>query len=115
MTSGLSPRFAIQFVRAVGVLAMSAEDQLSYLSSLGVPGGVDELALEFDDTFLLAKQFVQLGWIDSETYEQAHSLDAELSAISGSDHAELWTATALTASPQWASIRLRARALLFSL
>lgn len=104
-----------RFVRAVAVLALPAEAQLAYLTSIGVPDGVDELALEFDDGRLLARQFEELGWISALFRARVAPLNALLDEMSGEDRAELWTASALGAASEWERVRSLARNLLFSI
>lgn len=111
----LRPQFVVGFVRAIAVLALPPDDQIAYLSTLGDFVGVDELALEFDDGFLLAQQFVDAGWISAETYEGARLLDEQLAELTGAADDDLWTTDALAAAPEWASIRAAAAAVLFTI
>ena len=104
-----------RFVRAVAVLALPAEGQLAYLASIGVPDGVDELALEFDDGRLLARQFEELGWTSDVFRARVDPLNVLLDEMSGEDRAELWTASALRAASEWDRVRLLAMDLLFSI
>lgn len=65
------------FVRAVAVLALPAAAQRAWLDTLPpfTAGNVDELAMEFDDGFQLAPQWVAAGWLAAETLEAATLLD----------------------------------------
>jgi len=103
-----------RFVRAIAVLALPAEGQLAFLDSIGVPHNVDELAWEFDDGRLLARQFVELQWTSAVFRAKVDPLNALLDEMSGEEHAELWTATALREAPEWERVRLLAIELLFS-
>ena len=104
------------FLRAVAILALPADGQIAWLHSLDLPGQphyVDELALEFDDGYLLLPQFVTKGWLAQQATEPLAALDVLLSDMSGSEHAELWTLDALATSPLWIEVRHQARVALF--
>jgi hypothetical protein len=93
---GPSPRLLANFVRSLGVLALPAADQVAWLGSLGVlddPPSTDELALELDDGFRLAPQFVAAGWLPPSVLDPLRQLDDVLAAMSGQDNAELWVGT----------------------
>jgi hypothetical protein len=114
--TGLDARALASFVRAVAILALPADGQIAWLHSLDLPGQpryVDELALEFDDGYLLSPQFVTNGWLAQEATKPLAALNVLLSDMSGSEHAELWTLDALATSPLWIKVRHQARVALF--
>ena len=113
---GPSPRLLANFVRSLGVLALPAADQVAWLGSLdglGDPPSTDELALELDDGFRLAPQFVAAGWLPPAVLDPLRQLDEVLAAMSGQDNAELWVPDALVRSPRWSEVRSKAKAILF--
>ncbi len=111
----IHPSSLNRFIRAVAILALSAEAQLEYLTSIGVPDGVDELALEFDDGRLLVRQFEELGWISAVFRAKVDPLNALLEEMSGETRAELWTRSALMVASEWERVRSLARNLLFAI
>jgi hypothetical protein len=116
--SGPGTRALASFLRAVAVLALPADDQLAWPRSLGLPGEpyyVDELALEFDDGYLLLSQFVANEWLPQRVVEPIAVLNTLLSDMSGPEQTELWGLEALAGSPLWGNVRHQARAVLFLL
>ena len=93
-----------ELVEVVKRLAASSDEQAGYLRLLGTFPSLDELALEFDD--LCGSQGTTVP--ASRWRESLAKLDAALSAMSGTEHAYLWTAEALD-RPEWAEIRALAR------
>jgi hypothetical protein len=107
-----------RFVRSIAVLALPAEGQRQWLDSLGLPGEVeiaDELALEFDDGFLLLPQFVGHGWIAERTAGKLRELDSLLSAMSEPENAAVWDVSVLGSAKEWAEVREKAVGALFDL
>ena len=94
---------------ALRLLASPAQSQLDHLSELGVPGGVDELGLEFDDIASAAEDMVESGELSPSQFETMVPLREKLTAMSGPKHAALWTAEALFQSPEWNGVRALAR------
>lgn len=91
--------------RAVRSLSNDADEQLAELRNLECPVGVDELALQFHDQAVLAKQLNELGEISDEEFETVRRIDRLLDRMSGEVNAQLWTTDALRTSPQWAQVR----------
>jgi hypothetical protein len=108
-----SPRHLLTSLRSsLEVLHEPAEQQLRYLASLGLPEGIDELALEFDDLAPTIVQLAESQVITPEGVESVRRLDEALSAMSGPDNDGLWTPWALRTAPDWNDIRtLAGRAL----
>src|SRR5687768_11247694 len=102
---GPSPRLLASLVRAVAMLALPASHQIAWLESLGVGGSADELALEFDDGYVLAPQFVERQWLDAAVVDPLRALNDLLQSMSGPGNAELWDAAALESSPRWSEVR----------
>jgi len=107
-----------ELYHALRRLADPASDQIDYLRQLdqdlpkGLLPSIDEIALEFDDVVFLARAFLERGDITPEKAEAIYAVDRKLSAMSGADHADLWTPEALESSDAWADVRrLAARAL----
>jgi hypothetical protein len=100
----------LQLLRtALTLLASSSEEQLDHLAALGIPDAVDELALEFDDAAPLVPQLVAAKAITTEAEHAIHLLDQRLTSMSGREHSQLWTRSALKTAPQWTEIRALAR------
>ncbi|MEQ4210159.1 hypothetical protein [Actinopolymorpha sp. B9G3] len=105
---GPTPRSLANLIRAVAVLALPATDQVFWIDSLGVGHAVDELALELGDGALLARQFVDAGWLGAEVLPPLRALDALMEGMSGPENAPLWDISSLNSSPRWAAARREA-------
>ena len=93
---------------AVRCLALPAEEQLTFLSRLGVPGVIDELALQFHDLAVIADQLLGAGKITPEQLSVVKGLDEVLTGMSGRHNASLWTEDSLKRSASWEDVRRRA-------
>jgi hypothetical protein len=102
---------------AVANLAASADAQVSYLddSFAGLTGGKsaeaygnDELAMEFDDSFIAVGHMLEFGEINQTEIDALRSLDDMLNRWSGPAHKDFWARRALFKDPRWQAIRLRA-------
>lgn len=103
----INPAELARFVRAVAVLALPAEEQVAWLSSLrmGEPGFADELALELEDGVLLANQFVQAGWLSSGALITVTELDSFLTAKSVPGSEDFWNLDSLRNDGEWNRVR----------
>jgi hypothetical protein len=102
---------------AVANLAASADAQVSYLESsfVGLTAGKsaeaygnDELAMEFDDSFIVVGHMLECGEIKEDEIDALRSLNEMLSRWSGPIHKDFWARTALFEDSRWQAIRLRA-------
>lgn len=102
---------------AVANLAAPADAQVSYLDRIfpdladgrSAEGyGNDELALEFDDSFVAVRDMLHYGEIKPSEIAALQSLDDLLTRWSGKGHSDFWARTALFSDPRWETIRLRA-------
>jgi hypothetical protein len=93
----------VDLEQALTRLADSAADQVAYLAKLGVLPSVDELALEFDDSFVLVPQLVRQGHLTREQAAMMASVSAQLARMSAMP--ELWTEAALRSHPDWEEVR----------
>jgi len=80
-------------------LASPAEIQTSYVEENQFH--TDELALELDVFHAIKWR----GVLSDEAAQSLERLDAALDAMSGQEHADLWTADGLRVAPEWARIR----------
>ncbi len=106
--------WALRQLRAsVEVLGAPAEDQSGYLERIGFSGthpwNVDELALQFDDLYLLADQLTEAGRLTNAQLAALADLDRLLGAMSGPERPELWSEDALRTTPEWEQVRELAR------
>ena len=99
-------------IESLQALASPAHVQLARFSDFVVKG--DELALDFDDAFLLVRDCPQLV-LTRRQRDALAEVDATLSAMSGQRHNELWTEDAVRTSPRWEALRQQARAALVAL
>jgi hypothetical protein len=111
------PALLAKLVRSVAILALPYEDQVAWLSSLGLgsPEFADELALELEEGAMLSGQFEQAGWLKQEGRQAISELDSLLAERSGPTHEDFWRLEALRDSPEWARIRGVAIRALFAL
>lgn len=110
-----SPRSLANLVRSVALLALPAPDQAAWVESLGVGPVVDELALELGDGALLARRFVDAGWLGEEVLGPLLALDAHLQEMSGPENAPEWAVASLASSPRWAVAREQAKQVLIAI
>ena len=105
------------WVRAIGVLALPADQQAAWLDSLGTVASwnVSELGLEFDDGYLLLDQWVEAGWVDQKSLAPIAVLNTQLNEMSGEPNASLWTREALAQHQAWREVRELATAILIAL
>lgn len=111
-------RSLVAFLRAMAILALNAPDQVTWLNSLGLPGTAalaDELALEFDDGYLLVPSFIEGGWLSSGVQEFLAPIEAALTSMSESGDGDVWTIEALKTDHRWEEVRVLARAALIHL
>lgn len=85
------------------------------MEALGVGPVVDELALDLGDGALLARQFVDAGWLGAEVLRPLQALDDLLKAMSGAENAPLWDVSSLSTSPRWAAARDQAKQVLLAI
>lgn len=90
---------------ALNVLRSPADAQLEHLVSLGLPNGIDELALEFDDIAGAAEDMLECGELNQSQYDSVKKLSDLISKISGQHRSELWTTAALFLSEEWKAVR----------
>ena len=90
---------------ALTVLASPPGAQLERLKALGVPKGIDELALEFDDIAAAADGMFNEGELDNQQRNCVKQLNEFLAQFSGEKNADLWTPEALSSAPQWEQVR----------
>lgn len=114
---GLHPSRLAAWVRAIGVLALSADQQATWLDSLGpvAAWNVGELGLEFDDGYVLLDQWVRAGWVDQKSLAPIAALNTRLDEMSGERNASLWTRPALAQHQAWREVRELATAVLITL
>lgn len=94
---------------ALTALASDADAQLRYLKDQGVPGCIDELALDYDDMAAAANDMLQVGEIDIDQRDCIKSLNEFLKHFSGESNAHLWTPDALQSAAEWKQVRSMAR------
>lgn len=85
------PQLLAAWVRAIGVLAGPAELQEAWLDSLGpvASWNVSELGLEFDDGYLLMPQWIDAGWVPSDSTAAVEALNTMLESMSGQGNGAL--------------------------
>lgn len=100
------------FVRSIAILAMDARTQIEWLNSLGLPGRAalaDELALEFDDGYMLLPVFLDKGWLKDHSADVLGDIARALTAMSGRENEAVWAVEALASDPRWEEVRGLAR------
>ena len=103
MSTAYLEGFVDLFRSSLEVLAATPTEQITYLADLGVPGGIDELALQFDDAMPMLPQLLTEGLVPEEAGAALTAVDAALTALNdGPD--ELWSEEGL-AAPAWQTVR----------
>ncbi|WP_328296388.1 hypothetical protein OG389_00320 [Streptomyces sp. NBC_00435] len=95
-----------QLLAAVALLAAPAHDQLAWLEKYAVP--VDEIALNFDDAAVMARQLGDEGWLTSEALSELARIDALLGHLTADEGSADWTALGLRTHELWAQVRQEA-------
>jgi hypothetical protein len=98
-----------RLVIALHTLSGSADEQLARFPSLVAKPG--EIALDFDDAYLLLRQCQQLE-LSRAQYDAVAAVDRLLSELTGPERRSLWTEEALRSAPEWERVRDAARAAL---
>lgn len=66
----------------------------------------DEIALDINESYEVAREW---GLLEAPVAALLEEIDRDFEAMSGQEHAELWTDEALATSPEWQKQRDRAR------
>ena len=98
-----------RLVIALRTLGGSADEQLARFPDFVAKP--DELALDFDDAYLLLRQCQQLELSAAER-DAVAAVDRLLERMTGPEHRILWTEAALRHAPEWERVRDAARAAL---
>ena len=101
---------------SVELLASDITAQLEFLTSPkhGVRAQPDELALNFNDSYLLVGQLEREALITKDAAHRLAELDRMLDAMSGESNAAVWTYGALE-TETWSKVRAKAKDVLDSL
>ena len=94
-----------QFVWALRWLAAEPEAALAVGREIPICTA-DEIALDLNHWFEVARDW---GLLEPPVAVVIEEIDREFEAMSGQEHAELWTEEALGTSPEWQKQRERAR------
>jgi hypothetical protein len=90
-------------IQSLKLVALDAEMQIQLLPQwVHIP---DEIALTFDDSYILFDQVIWAGLVNSEQIEAVRTLNRILDEMSDSDDKDLWTLQAIRTSPKWAETR----------
>ena len=89
-------------------LASDAAAQLDYLRKIGVPDGIDELALDYDAIAAAAGEMLRCGELNSSQYDCISRLNEWLQRMSGCAKSHLWTPEALYSAQEWRQVRTMA-------
>ncbi|MFF4778967.1 hypothetical protein ACFY05_39705 [Microtetraspora fusca] len=98
-----------RLAEALVLLAAPAELQHDWCVRCTLPE--DELALNFDDVYqtvwMVDEQWP--GLLTAEVKAVLDGIDRGLQAMSGEEHAEVWTCEGLMSDPRWEQVRILAR------
>lgn len=97
----------------VATVSQDGAHQLEYLNSIGLPKGVDELALDLEHVLMVAKTLARQGEISDKAVAAIAAIDQKF--LEMTDNTDLWTIEALKESEHWVEIRALAKAALYSL
>ncbi len=103
-------QFLERLVQSIRLLAADYEIQIrSFPGFVHIP---DELALTYNDCFLLANQMAKAGLLNERQLARLKELDEVLEGMSEKESEELWTLDALKKNAEWQDIRFMASELL---
>ncbi|MGW1769236.1 hypothetical protein ACWCQL_34960 [Streptomyces sp. NPDC002073] len=95
-----------QLLAAVALLAAPAPDQVAWLEKHAVP--VDEIALNFDDSAVMARQLGNEGWLTPEALSELARIDDLLNHLTADEGSTTWTAQGLRTHALWEQVRQEA-------
>jgi hypothetical protein len=99
-----------RLVDATRLLAADADMQIGVFPDfVHIP---DELALTFDDAFLLCAQLERSGHLNRAQIEALGCIDEALTELTNRRDPSMWTLAAIHESFEWQEIRAKARAAL---
>jgi hypothetical protein len=100
-----------QLIEALRLLAADYETQVNSLPAyVHVP---DEVALIFDDSWLLVEQNLETSHLNPKQIAQLQEIDHLLEQMGG--RRDIWTLHSLKTSAQWEAVRISARMVLQSM
>lgn len=100
--------FISALMQILKVLSAPAEDQVKYLQLIG-GASVDELALEFEEVWLLASSALESNEIREYQYDALKNLNEKLDQLSEVGNDEIWTESALFKNEEWEEVRSLAK------
>jgi hypothetical protein len=91
-------------------LALLSADPETQLAAEPLRWSIDELALEFDEAYLLVPSLAtEYGVrLSDDLLGMLGEIDSMLTTMSGEENAQLWTADGVRLRPEWVSVRARA-------
>ena len=101
------PSSLAKLIRSLAVLALPAEDQVTWLKSLGLgePWYAYELAMELDDALLLCNQFVKAEWLSPDVVKIMTDIGEVFAQYVEPGNDDFWNLDGLASSPDWVRIR----------
>lgn len=90
---------------AASILALPASEQLAILEAAGDSRAIDELVLNYDDSYWVIKEAETQGVLMSGELEALRALDCQLDRMSGEANAGNWTVKALRFANCWKEVR----------
>jgi hypothetical protein len=92
---------------AVVILAADAAEQERWLKQMDTFPAADELALNFEDEFVVSDRLAEHGLVPAAVMNNLRDLDARLAEMG--DAESKWYAGELATDPDWAEVRGIAR------
>lgn len=106
--------FLSELVKSVRLLASPSDGQANFVRSITRVDdelvNCDELALNFDDSYVMVPQLLEDSLISRDAADCLDALSAQLRDMSGSDKADLWTLRSVRHAQEWERVRELARA-----
>ncbi|MFI1442152.1 hypothetical protein [Streptomyces fructofermentans] len=99
-------------VQSLTALAADPSVQVAWLKGHGVP--TEEIALDFDNAFGVAKQLIEEGRLSPEALPDLRDIDKVFSEMSGERNASRWAEDALYGDEGWVKARKLARRILMA-
>ncbi len=100
--------FISALMQILKVLSAPAKEQVKYLQLIG-GASVDELALEFEEVWLLAPSILESKEITECQYDALKKLNGKLDQLSEVGNDKTWTESALFKNGEWEEVRSLAK------
>lgn len=106
LKKGTERQFYFHLIQSLQLVAAPYQSQIKVFPSfVNLP---DEIALTFNDSYLLSEQLLKAGLISKVVYTELSEVDACFEALSNPENAGFWTLEAMQHDFRWQEFREKA-------